>query len=122
MKSLIVKVYDSTGSSVSESLQQLSERMWGPEEKDHINTRNQFSACSHGMIDFKPVELNDGSPPGVIEVALDIPFNGSTSPTVLNASKAAASAKLGFNLPGDYKYVMFAITDCYGAGCGWAGK
>ena len=52
LKTVIVKVIDSDGRSVPLTNQQLSKYMWGPQQIDHINTINQFAACSHNMIGF----------------------------------------------------------------------
>ena len=102
--------------------------MWGPENLDSINARNQFFACSHGTFDFVPGDYpgstGDWSPgaPGVIEVNIDIPFDGSTQSSLRSAATAKAQQQLGVSIPGPFEYVMYAFENCYGSGCGWAGE
>ena len=124
----VIKIVDSTGASVAQTLQQLSEKMWGPEDLDSINTRNQLFACLHGMFDFVPGaypnETNGRSPGAleVIEANINIPFNRSSQGSLRDATIAKSQQQLGVDIPGPIEYIMFVFEDCYGPGCYWTGE
>eukprot|EP00554_Chaetoceros_debilis_P015018 CAMPEP_0194124892 /NCGR_PEP_ID=MMETSP0150-20130528/59178_1 /TAXON_ID=122233 /ORGANISM="Chaetoceros debilis, Strain MM31A-1" /LENGTH=781 /DNA_ID=CAMNT_0038818677 /DNA_START=59 /DNA_END=2400 /DNA_ORIENTATION=- len=141
---LVIKTIDTSGRTVPQSIQELSNYVFGPESEDAINARNQFSACSAGKFDLSPgnfghednaeasagkFDLSPGNfghednadhTPGVIEVNIDISLVGSSQSTIRSAIARAANAKLGLSLPGQYEFTLYTTENCYGSGCGWA--
>ena len=122
---LVIKTTDTSGRTVPQSIQQLSNDVFGPESEDVINARNQFSACSAGKFDLRPGnfghENNADHAPGAISVDIGISLEGKTQTQIRSAILSAANAKLGFNLPGQYEFTLYTIENCYD-GCGWAGE
>ena len=123
---LVIKTIDTSGKTVPQSVQQLSNYVFGPESEDAINARNQFSACSAGKFDLSPGnfghEDNADHTPGVIEVNIDISLVGQTQSQIRSAILSAANAKLGLSLPDQYEFTLYTIENCYGSSCGWAGE
>uniref|UniRef100_A0A7S3QHF5 Peptidase M11 gametolysin domain-containing protein n=1 Tax=Chaetoceros debilis TaxID=122233 RepID=A0A7S3QHF5_9STRA len=119
---LVIKTIDTSGRTVPQTIQELSNNVFGPESEDAINARNQFFACSAGKFDLSPGnfghEDNPDHTPGVIEVNIDISLVGQTQSAIRSAILTAANAKLGLSLPGQYEFTLYTIEDC--DGCGWA--
>jgi len=134
---LVIKTIDKLGKTVQQSIQELSNDVFGPESMDPtINARNQFFACSAGQFDLIPGnfghEDNPDHTPGVIEVNIDIDISlvGSTTASKIHSAiLSAAKEKLGLSaLTDQYEFTMYTIEDCYDGvykapmGCNWAGE
>ena len=103
-----------------------SNEVWGTGD-DPVNLKSSLEECSFNKLTVDPslVIQNDATAdmevaPGVIEVTIDVPLDGSSSDAIRNAVTTKVQEKLGYNLPGPYDYVLYSLEKCYGDDCGWA--
>ena len=87
---------------------------------DPVNLKSSLEECSWGKLTVVP-GLNDPNEvaTGVIEVSINVSLEGNARSTIRNAVTTAVQNKLGHNLPGPYKYVLYSLEKCY-QDCGWA--
>ena len=81
-----------------------------------------MNGCSMGNLNIVEGDLSTANEaaPGVLDVTIDIPLEGSSRAEIRNAVTTAVQAKLGITLPGPYANVLYILEGCYSE-CGWAG-
>ncbi|GFH49300.1 hypothetical protein CTEN210_05776 [Chaetoceros tenuissimus] len=119
-KLLVVKVKDSLGKSVSDSLSGISDGIFSTVD-NKLSLANQLNTCSLNQFTVAPGDIVASSIPsaeGVVEVDIDVSLQGNAPSVIRNAITTAISTKLGVSLPGPYDHVMYLLEDCY-LDCGW---
>ena len=110
---LVVKVTDSQGRKLIESLDQISDDIFGT-SGDAMTLKSQMNECSFGKFN---VTAGIGSVheiiPGVIEVTIDISLVGNDRVVIRNAVTEKVQTLLGYNLPGPYSNVMYILEGCH---------
>lgn len=122
---LVVKVIDSENKARPESLSQISDDIFGS-FGDSMTLKSQMYDCSFGKFEIVPgvdprtQNIKEESP-GVIEVKINVPLQGSSRSTIRNGVKQAVKLHYNIDLPGQqYDYVMYVLEGCYHSDCGWA--
>ena len=112
-----------TDYDVEDDAAEISDNIFGT-YGDPNNLASQLKDCSSDQLEITTtysVDISDKlEAPGVINVTLSIPLEGSTTAQVRNAITDAVQAKLGFNLPGPFQHVMYVIRGCFPNNCPYA--
>ena len=105
--------------STTSSLSEMSDEIFGT-GADAINLSSQYTACSHGKLNFLPFEgtANSGATVtgGVYEVSISQTITGVADGTVRNAVESATNTALG-SRSGKFDYVMQCLPP--GTSGGW---
>lgn len=121
---LVVKVKDSHNKARDETTSEISDDIFGT-FGDSVTLKSQIHDCSFGRLEVVPgiiagkQSINELSP-GVVEVKLNIPLEGSSRSKVRNAVSRAVEFFYDITLPGPYDHVMYVLEGCYNTDCGWA--
>ena len=121
MSILVVRVTDSGNLVHTDSADDMSANIFGS-TSDTLNLKSQMNGCSMGNLNIVEGDLSTANEaaPGVLDVTIDIPLEGSRRAEIRNAVTTAVQAKLGITLPGPYANVLYILEGCYSE-CGWAG-
>lgn len=116
---LAVKIIDINGKQRPESLEQISDDIFGT-NGDSLTLKSQMFDCSHGKLTIVPGVGNPRETvPGVIAVEIDKDITLEGKGPIRDAAIAKAGELLGHELPGPYDQVIFIQEKCYQE-CGWA--
>jgi hypothetical protein len=118
---LVVRVTDSSNLVHTDSAVDMSANIFGS-ASDTLNLKSQMNDCSMGNLSIVEGDLSpeNEAAPGVLDVTINIPLEGSDRAEIRNAITTEVQTKLGITLPGPYANVLYILEGCYSE-CGWAG-